>query len=86
MSVWRACQARWLQLHPVCVVPEMESQLPADARRQWVSASLTWRELMAGVARPPRLTAKLAAVTADDSLLPALRDCCRSLELVSSNQ
>ena len=64
----------------------MVAQLPADARRQWASVSLAWRELMAGVARPPRLTAKLAALTADDSLLPALRDCCRSLELVSSKQ
>ena len=86
MSVWQACQARWLQLHPVCAVPETEAQLPADARRQWASVSSTWRELMAGVARPPRLTAKLAALTADGNLLPTLRDCCRSLELVCSKQ
>ncbi|KAJ3337633.1 hypothetical protein HDU93_000776 [Gonapodya sp. JEL0774] len=78
MEAWMACQRSWLYLEPIFSSDDIQSQLPAEAKR-FTAIDRAWRKTMGQAKAKPGVI----DCCADAKLLEVLKDANKMLELVS---
>ncbi|KXS21750.1 hypothetical protein M427DRAFT_107149 [Gonapodya prolifera JEL478] len=78
LEAWMACQRSWLYLEPIFSSDDIQSQLPAEAKR-FTAIDRAWRKTMTQAKAKPGVI----DCCADAKLLEVLKDANKMLELVS---